>query len=130
MGSRRRGNQGDDTVKAKYLSIIMMICIMLSGCVMQKDTVDPIIEKAYNHLKSQEEKETIINWENATITEHDYSKEQSHQVWNMETHMEVDLKDRQAYKVVFKVNDPRLLGDIQVYVDKSTLEVLGLDLRD
>lgn len=115
----------------KYIliSLFLILLIPFAACGNQNNKIDPVVERAYNHLDSQS-KDEIVAWEHSTVTVIDYSKQQSHEVINLNTNQRVDLKDKMVYRVTFKVKDSTILGDIDVYVDKKTNEVLGVDMRE
>lgn len=118
-------------MKAKHFLILLVSsCILITGCGMRTTNIEAIVEKAYSYIEPQEEKNTILDWRDSKVTEIDYSKEQSHKIWDMDINKEVDLKDKHVYKVVFNVQDNRILGNIIVYVEKKTNKVLGVDLRE
>lgn len=118
-------------MKAKhFLFLLVSFCILITGCEKQATSTEAIVEKAYSCIESQEERNTILDWKDSRVTEIDYSKEQSHKIWDIDTNKEVDLKDKHVYRVVFRVKDKMVHGDISVYVDKRTNKVLGVDLRE
>jgi hypothetical protein len=123
---------GDDQMKAKNMigtGTVVAVCIIVFAFV-KHDVPDPIVAEAYTQIRSYNDRQTIADWKNSRYTENDIYYELGHTVWNLETHTTLDLKGRHVYMVIFKVKDNRILGDINVYVDKITGEALGVDLRE
>ncbi len=111
------------------LAVVALVAILV-GCLQSAAKTDPVVAAAYAHITSPSDRASIVDWKSASVTEHDFAVEQGHPVYNLATQKSVDLDGHQVYLVVFKVKDPGLLGNIQVYVAKGSLEVLGVDLRD
>ena len=111
------------------LGVVALFAVLV-GCLQSAAKTDPIVAAAYAHVSNPTDRASIVDWKSAEVTEHDYTVEQSHPVYNLVTQKSVDLAGHQVYLVVFKVRDPGLLGNIRVYVVKGSLEVLGVDLRD
>lgn len=116
------------------LVTIIILCILIAAYKIYNETDAPkkypVIEKAYSQIKPQDERNTIINWKKSIVEEIDFTKGKAHEVFNMDTGKHVDLKDRKVYRVTFRVKSNSVLGDIYVYVDKESNEVLGADVRD
>lgn len=110
--------------------VVVALVAILVGCLQSAAKTDAVVAAAYAHITSPTDRASIVDWKAATVVEHDYTVEQGHPVYNLVTQKSVDLAGHQVYLVVFKVKDPGILGNIQVYVSKGTLEVLGVDLRD
>jgi hypothetical protein len=109
---------------------VFALSAVLIGCLQSAAKTDPFVAAAYAHITNPTDRASIVDWKAATIAEHDYTVEQSHPVYNLVSRKSVDLSGQKVYVVVFKVKDPGLLGNIQVYVVQGSLEVLGVDLRD
>lgn len=113
---------------------VIILCILIAAYKIYDETDAakkyPIVEKAYSQVKSQNDRDTIINWKKSFVEEIDFTRERAHEVFNTDTEKRVDLKDRKVYRVIFRVKRNSVLGDIYVYVDKESNEVLGVDIRE
>ncbi|ERI92340.1 hypothetical protein HMPREF1982_02322 [Clostridiales bacterium oral taxon 876 str. F0540] len=90
----------------------------------QKAEAD-IRQIAYQSL-SEESKKTIINWKTAKVEE--YKAADEHEVASKKG--KADIKDKDTYRVTFNTTDDAILGTINVYLDKNSHEVLGVDFRN
>ncbi|MBL4936964.1 hypothetical protein JK636_14515 [Clostridium sp. YIM B02515] len=90
----------------------------------QKTEAD-IRQIAYQSL-SEESKKTIINWKTAKVEE--YKAADEHEVASKKG--KADIKDKDTYKVTFSTTDDAILGTINVYLDKNSYEVIGVDFRN
>ncbi|MHC1684137.1 MAG: hypothetical protein AB6733_14475 [Clostridiaceae bacterium] len=124
-----------------FLSFITCISLMAVGC--SKEKIDnskkesqtiqstkgkyenEIKEIAYNSL-SEENKKTIVNWKEGSVEL--YKDTNDHPVGS-QTGM-INIKSKDTYKLTFKTNNEALLGPLTLYLDKSSYELIGCDLRD
>ena len=86
---------------------------------------DNIKEIAYNWLDNQS-KSSIVDWKSADINIIKFNEE--HFVANT-IEISKNIQDKETYQVTFETNDD-ILGPIVIYVDKTDLNVLGVDYRD
>lgn len=98
----------------------------MMGCNSSSNEDKAIIKNAYEAL-ADSDKKTIKDWENAKLE--NYKSDQDHAVANLKNGASTNIKSMDTYKVTFKVPNS-MLGDIKVYIDKKSKDVLGIDLRD
>ena len=96
----------------RFIILFLVLIPFISGCKKDNDTDlnTQIREIAWNSLSEQEKSTVIIEWKKSSVTETTY-------------------QDKSSYAVCFNTSDDALLGPIIVYVDKTTLVVLGQGLR-
>jgi hypothetical protein len=98
----------------KSLMIVLVALIpFLSGC-HEKDnsgSTEQVKSIAWNSLSTQEKSTVTINWNDAPVAKTTYNS-------------------KSAYAVMFNTKDDALLGPIIVYIDYSTMVVLGKGLRE
>jgi hypothetical protein len=96
----------------RLIILILAILPFISSCKKQNDpdSFSQVREAAWNSLSVQDKTTIIIDWRKAPVTEATY-------------------QGKSTYVVTFSTSDDALLGPIIVYVDKSTLVVLGKGLR-
>lgn len=107
------------TYMVLFFTIILLI---YEGGKVSKNTIR---ESAYNYLDTKS-KSSITDWKSATIKIRKYNKDYLVETSNNEL---IDIKDKKTYQVTFKTNN-EVLGPIIVYLDKDSLEVLGIDFRE
>lgn len=96
----------------RLIILILAITPIISGC-KKDDTKDfdtQVKEIAWNSLSEQEKATVIVEWEDAIVKETNY-------------------EEKSSYSVIFNTSYDALLGPITVYIDKTSLEVLGKGLR-
>ena len=99
-------------MKKIILSIVFIISF-LAGCEKENSqelNLLHIREVAWNSLNNQQKKNVISDWKKAPVSETTY-------------------EEKAVYSVTFNTKDDDLLGSITVYVDSTTLVVLGYGLR-
>lgn len=114
------------------LCLLMLISVQITGCTTapnsikneNKISMSTIKEIAYQYL-SENEKNSIIDWKNALVSESKISSD--HTVASLTG--AVNLKGKDTYIITFTTNNASL-GPITIYVDKNSHKVLGVDLRD
>ncbi len=97
----------------KYLFVLILVSIpFISSCKKEHytDSFSQVREAAWNSLSAEDKSTVIIDWEKAPVTE-------------------VTYQGKITWAVRFNTSDDALLGPIIIYVDKSTLIVLGQGLR-
>jgi len=96
----------------RLVILIFLILPFISGCKKQNDSdsFSQVREAAWNSLSVQEKGTIIGEWKKAPVTDATY-------------------QGKITYAVTFNTSDEALLGPIIVYVDRSTLVVLGKGLR-
>ena len=97
----------------KHLIILILVLIpFISSCKKDSDTDlnFQIREIAWDSLSEKDKSTVIIDWEKASVTEATY-------------------QEKNSYAVSFNTADDALLGPIIVYVEKSSLVILGRSLR-
>jgi hypothetical protein len=96
----------------RIIMLILLLLPFISGCKKQNDadSFSKAREAAWNSLSVQEKGTIIGDWKQAPVTEATY-------------------QEKSTYAVTFNTSDDALLGPIIVYVDRSTLVVLGKGLR-
>lgn len=92
--------------------LILAIVPFISSCKKENDTDlnSQIREIAWNSLSEQDKSTVNIDWKESTVTETTYN-------------------EKSAYIVSFNTSDDPLLGPITVYVEKTSLIVIGRGLR-
>ncbi|MDY4252902.1 MULTISPECIES: hypothetical protein [Bacteria] len=110
-----------------YSISLVALILLLVGCTdkLSSKQEGNIREAAYNWIDDTS-KATITSWNTATIEEVRFDKE--HLVTNKTEN--VDIINKKTYKVTFTTTNDEILGPIIIYLDKDTLEVLGMDFRD
>ena len=97
----------------KSIAILVLILIpVVSACKKNNDTdlYSQVRETAWNSLSMGDKSSVIIYWKKAPVTETMYL-------------------EKSVYAVIFNTTDDDLLGPIIVYIDKTSLEVLGRGIR-
>ena len=108
----------------KVLMAIAIISVFMSGCSLEEDQdANPMIKTAYDSLSRSEKNEIKGDWKNATLKEGTVSNQTG-----VLTDQHYDGKE--AYIIVFYTGKNHSLGDIDVYVSKEKLKVIGKGYRD
>ncbi len=96
----------------RLIILILAIIPFISSCKKDNDTDSntQIREIAWSSLSEQDKSTVIIDWKKAPVTETTY-------------------QEKSSYAVSFNTSDDALLGPIIVYIDKTSLIVLGRGLR-
>jgi hypothetical protein len=96
----------------RLIILILALIPFISSCKKDKDTDSntQIREIAWSSLSEQDKSTVIIDWKKAPVTETTY-------------------QEKSTYAVSFNTSDDALLGPIIVYIDKSSLIILGRGLR-
>jgi len=96
----------------RLIILILAITTFISGCKKDNNTDSntQIREIAWSSLSEQDKSTVIIDWQKASVTETTY-------------------QEKSTYAVIFNTSDDALLGPIIVYIDKTSLIVLGRGLR-
>lgn len=97
----------------KHVFILLLAFIpFISSC--EKDNItdsySQIKEIAWSSLSNQEKSTVIVDWKEALVTETMY-------------------KEKSTYAVSFKTSDDALLGPIVVYIEQTSLAIIGQGLR-
>lgn len=108
----------------KVIMAIAIICVSMSGCGQGDDQdANPVIKTAYDSLSRSEKHEIKGDWKNATLKEGTVN----HQMGVLKDH---HYDGKQTYIIVFYTGNNHSLGDIDVYVSKDKLKVIGKGYRD
>ena len=96
----------------RLIILILAIIPFISSCKKDNatDSNTKIREIAWSSLSEQDKSTVIIDWKKAPVTETTY-------------------QEKITYAVSFNTSDDALLGPIIVYIDKTSLIVLGRGLR-
>lgn len=96
----------------RLIILILALIPIISSCKKGEDydLHMQIREIAWSSLNEQEKSTVIIDWENAPVTETTY-------------------QEKNIFSVSFKTSKDLLLGPIVVYIDKTSLVVIGYALR-
>lgn len=99
-------------MKKRIIILILALIPFISGCKKNNDTDlnAQIREIAWSSLGEQDKSTVIVDWENAPVVEESYQK-------------------KTTCAVLFNTSDDALLGPIIVYVEKTSLVVIGQGLR-
>lgn len=99
-------------MKKRLIILILALIPFISSCKKDNDTDSyaQIREIAWSSLSEQEKSTVIVDWENAPVVEETY-------------------QEKTTYAVRFNTSDDALLGPIIVYVEKTSLVVIGQGLR-
>lgn len=96
----------------RLLILILSLIPFISSCEKDND-IDlntQIREIAWSSLSEQDKSTVIIDWKKAPVTETTY-------------------QEKSTYAVCFNTSDDALIGPIIVYIEKTSLIVLGYGLR-
>lgn len=91
-----------------FFSVFMLVGY--TGCEKDVSIFMQVKETAWNLLTVQEKSTVNIDWKDAEVKDESYN-------------------DENVYAVTFSTTDNALLGPIIVYINKSSLEVVGKGLR-
>ncbi len=96
----------------RLIILILAVIPFISSCKKDNDTDlnAQIREIAWSSLSEQEKSTVIIDWKNAPVTETTY-------------------QEKNIYFVSFKTSKDLVLGPILVYIDKTSLVVIGYAMR-
>lgn len=96
----------------RLIILILALVPFISSCKKDNDTDlnAQIREIAWSSLSEQEKSTVIIDWKKSPVTETTYN-------------------DKSSYTVCFNTSEDALLGPIIVYIEKTSLIVLGQGLR-
>lgn len=100
-------------MKRKIILLFFFAVFMFvgnTGCEKDDSVFMQVKEKAWNSLTTREQSTVSISWRDANVKEESYN-------------------DENVYSVTFSTKDDALLGPIIVYVNKSSLAVVGKGLR-
>jgi hypothetical protein len=92
--------------------LILALAPFISSCKKdnESDLNNQIREIAWNSLSEHEKSTVIIDWQESPVTATTYN-------------------EKSAYAVSFNTSDDALLGPITVYIERTSLTVLGQGLR-
>ena len=91
----------------KHFIILMFALIpFISGCEKDNDINAQVREIAWNSLSEHDKATVIIDWQKSPVTE-------------------TIFQDKSVYAVSFNTSDDPLLGPIIVYIEKSSLIIIG-----
>ncbi|PFA66717.1 hypothetical protein CN378_13415 [Bacillus sp. AFS015802] len=103
---------------------IAIISFFISGCSLEEDQdANPVIKTAYDSLSRSEKSEIKGDWKKAILKEATVSNHTG-----VLTNQHYDGKE--AYIIIFYTGDNHSIGDIDVYVSKDKLKVIGKGYRD
>lgn len=117
------------------LCLLVVIFLQVTGCTNAKiksteinteKSKSDIIEIAYKSLNEGIQKNSIINWKSAKVEE--YKSQLDHLIGSQSG--EVNIKDKDTYKITFETDNDMLLGSIIVYLDRNSYTALGIDFRE
>ena len=96
----------------RLIILILALTPFISSCKKDNDTDlnTQIREIAWNSLSEQDKSTVIIDWKESSVAETTY-------------------QEKSSYAVSFNTSDDALLGPIIVYIEKSSLVILGRGLR-
>lgn len=103
-------------------AVVIALCACFIAYILDSQTVDKqeIREIAYNALSTQE-RERVINWEQAEMSE---IKPHQEYLISMSDDEPTNIGGRDVFAVGFKYHDAETKG-ITVYIDGDTKEVIG-----
>lgn len=105
--------------------LIVPVLVSLTCCTFSKPkTLDEVRVISFGWL-SEEEKESIVDWESAAVE----TIQPQEELLIMGLGGTVDLKGKEVYKITFQTDMDALLGPFAVYMDRKTYEKLGVGLR-
>ena len=104
--------------------VCVLLMTLLIGCSHRDDEdPNPIIKIAYDSLLPSEKKEIEGDWKQAVL-----KVDTIHQ--QMGTLTDPDYEGKAAYIIVFYTGNNHSSGDIDVYVSRDKLKVIGKGYRD
>lgn len=111
----------------KYLYLVaigMLVLFTVTACSTQKvDKEVDVREAVWNQLSKESKEEVVGTWKDTAVTKVIADKNIGH------------LKDkkyigREVYMVSYKSKYDAILGDLRVYADMETKEIIGWFMRD
>ena len=113
---------------------VILIVVLLIGATSiwltseNPEKMEKLEKKAWVYIHPEDQNRDVSGW--AMKCELiNYGKVPAHEIYDIKMEKPVNLEGRQVYLVVFKSENPDVLGDINIYIDRWTQEVIGVDLR-
>lgn len=135
--------RGGVIIRKIFIVLIVISCILLqiTGCTSvragksknENKTIEAAAIKSENDIReiaykalSEDEKKTVISYKDGKVEQ--YKSKEEHSIFG--PNGLTDIKDKDTYKITFRTNNEGILGPINIYIDKNSYSVLGVDLRD